>query len=125
MTSAASRLALGGIGAYQRFLSPYKGLRCAHHARTGGMTCSNYGAQAIREYGLRAALPRIRARLFDCSQYAKDPFKGKIGEDDPGPLALRGCGPGRARERNEAHEDDCFKLFLVDLACNSCLLFPF
>ena len=91
MRSPASRLALAGIGAYQRFLSPYKGFRCAHHACTGGMTCSNYGLFAIREHGLRAAIPRIRERLADCSQYATDPMKGKISEDDPGPLECGRC----------------------------------
>jgi putative component of membrane protein insertase Oxa1/YidC/SpoIIIJ protein YidD len=109
------------ISAYQRFVSPFKGFRCAHHACTGGMTCSNYGLYALREYGLLAALPRIRERLVQCSEYATDPRKGKISEDDPGPLRLRGCN-GKA---DDSREDGCLNYFLFELACSSCLLIPF
>ena len=116
-TSPAAALALGGIGTYQRFLSPYKGFRCAHHASTGGMTCSNYGRHAILEFGLFGALPRIRERLIQCSGYATDPRKGKIGEDDPGPLACYG-DPGAANATGlvthgvlEAGACACFSLF--------------
>jgi putative component of membrane protein insertase Oxa1/YidC/SpoIIIJ protein YidD len=88
---------LGGVWAidtYQRWISPYKGFHCAHHARTGGLTCSGFAKAAIREHGLFAALPRIRDRLIQCSEYATDPMKGKISEDDPGPL--RGCSDSDA-----------------------------
>ena len=116
MKSPAALLALGGIGAYQRFVSPYKGFHCAHHACTGGMTCSNYGRFALREYGFFAALPRIRERLHDCSEYATDPRKGKIHEDDPGPLRLQPC------DGKSAHEG----CIAADLGCTACLfLFPF
>jgi putative component of membrane protein insertase Oxa1/YidC/SpoIIIJ protein YidD len=125
MNSAATFVAIRSIDAYQRFISPYKGFRCAHHACTGGMTCSNYGRFALREFGLLAALPRMRERLIQCSQYATDPRKGKINEDDPGPLSIRGCGPGKAKDRHEAARDDWFSLFVLDLACNSCLFLPF
>jgi putative component of membrane protein insertase Oxa1/YidC/SpoIIIJ protein YidD len=110
------------IGAYQRFLSPYKGFCCAHHACTGGMTCSNYGLFALREYGFFAALPRIRERLIQCSEYATDPRRGKINEDDPGPLH---CGPGKAKDRQQAANDNWLTAFLADLACTSCLFLPF
>ena len=89
MSSPASALAIWAIGVYQRFVSPRKGFRCAHHACTGGMTCSKYGLHALREHGFLRALPRIRERLVQCSEYATDPFEGKISEDDPGPL--RAC----------------------------------
>ena len=113
------------IGLYQRFVSPYKGFRCAHHACTGGMTCSNYGLYALKEYGFRGALPRIRERLIQCSEYATDPRKGKISEDDPGPLRIRGCDPGKAPNGKDSVGDDCLKLFALELACNSCLFLPF
>lgn len=89
MSSPVSALAIDAIGAYQRFISPYKGFRCAHSLRTGGMTCSHYGLHALREFGFLRALSRIRERLVQCSEYATDPLEGKISEDDPGPL--RGC----------------------------------
>jgi putative component of membrane protein insertase Oxa1/YidC/SpoIIIJ protein YidD len=84
--------AVGAIGVYQRYVSPHKGFCCAHRACTGGLSCSAYAKFALLELGFLRALPRIRQRLFDCSEYATDPFKGKINEDDPGPLNSKECG---------------------------------
>ena len=105
MASLAAMAGLWAIDAYQRRISPRKGFCCALHACTGGPTCSVFGKATIREYGLLPALPRIRQRLILCSEYATDPTKGKINEDDPGPLTSEECG-------------GCFKAF----ACGSALL---
>lgn len=61
-----SRAALLGIHAYQRWLSPRKGYRCAYSVRHGGTGCSGYAKAAIRENGLLAAIPLVRARFADC-----------------------------------------------------------
>jgi putative component of membrane protein insertase Oxa1/YidC/SpoIIIJ protein YidD len=78
--SAASAAAIHGIGFYQRFISPYKGFRCAHHARLGGMSCSSYGKAALREFGLFEGLSKLRARLTACAEAAQpieaDPDEG-------------------------------------------------
>ena len=122
MAATITLTAKGGlwaISAYQRFISPYKGFRCAHHACTGGMTCSNYGRFALRQYGFFGALPRIRERLVQCSEYAKDPFKGKISEDDPGPLRIGNCS-------NDAGPAGCPTHAIADVAawgCVGCMLF--
>ena len=42
------------IGAYQRYLSPYKGFCCAYRAHTGRASCSALGARVIRRHGLLA-----------------------------------------------------------------------
>ena len=61
-----SRAALLGIYFYQRWLSPRKGYRCAYSVLHGGTGCSGYAKAAIRERGLLAALPIVRARFRDC-----------------------------------------------------------
>jgi len=61
-----SRGALLGIYLYQRWLSPRKGYRCAYSVLHGGTGCSGYAKAAIRERGLLAALPLVRARFRDC-----------------------------------------------------------
>jgi hypothetical protein len=79
------------------------------------MTCSNYGVYALKEYGLSGALPRIRERLIQCSEYATDPFKGKISEDDPGPLKIGECSS------DPATPGGCLSYFAAEIACVGCL----
>jgi uncharacterized protein len=54
------------IGLYQRYLSPYKGFRCAHAAWHGGPSCSAAVKNLVREHGVFAAWPRIRLRFSEC-----------------------------------------------------------
>ncbi|MEL6585666.1 MAG: membrane protein insertion efficiency factor YidD [Pseudomonadota bacterium] len=61
-----SRIALGGICAYQRYLSPRKGFRCAYSVAHGGTGCSGYAKFAIRDHGFWCALPLIRQRFRAC-----------------------------------------------------------
>lgn len=63
-----SQVALGGIWAYQRYLSPRKGFRCAHSVLHGGTGCSGFAKFAIRDHGIWRALPLIRARFAECGQ---------------------------------------------------------
>lgn len=49
------------IGVYQRYISPYKGFRCAHHAHTGQRSCSAYARGVVKKLGAFAlinAMPR-------------------------------------------------------------------
>jgi len=85
MRSACTASGLWAISAYQRFVSPHKGFRCAHHARTGGPTCSNYGKQVLREFGFLDALSLLRLRLAACAQVAQ---AGEADSDDgPKPMS--------------------------------------
>lgn len=61
-------LALGAIGVYQRYVSPYKGFCCAYRAHTGRAGCSALGARAIRRWGLRRGLAVLRLRLHRCGE---------------------------------------------------------
>lgn len=62
----ASRISLRLIGAYQRWISPYKGYRCAYSVVHGGTGCSGFAKSAIRAHGIRGALSPIRQRFRDC-----------------------------------------------------------
>lgn len=61
-----SRFALAVIAFYQRFLSPYKKYRCAHRARHGGASCSQFAREAITAEGLARGLMRLRGRFREC-----------------------------------------------------------
>lgn len=62
-----SSAAIGTIGIYQLYISPYKGFRCAHRAHLGGMSCSEFAKESIRiRSGVFAAFPLIKERLIDC-----------------------------------------------------------
>ena len=57
---------LAAIGAYQRFLSPYKGFACAYRRHTGRASCSALAWRAVRKYGVIAGLLVLRQRLERC-----------------------------------------------------------
>jgi putative component of membrane protein insertase Oxa1/YidC/SpoIIIJ protein YidD len=59
-------LALAAIRGYQRWISPYKGYRCALCAITGGDSCSAYGYLVIERFGLRRGLGLLDRRLELC-----------------------------------------------------------
>lgn len=73
MTSSASpglgaRLALAGIGLYQRFLSPV--LPAVFGSACGcrfSPTCSHYAAEAVRTHGLLAGGMLALLRLLKCT----------------------------------------------------------
>jgi len=59
-------LALLSICAYQRFVSPHKGWRCAYAVLHGGASCSSYGKEAISHYGILRGTLLVWDRLQDC-----------------------------------------------------------
>ena len=61
-----SKTALGARWVYQRYISPYKGFRCAYAVHHGGPGCSGFAKRAIHEHGFWRAIPFIRQRLRDC-----------------------------------------------------------
>jgi putative component of membrane protein insertase Oxa1/YidC/SpoIIIJ protein YidD len=60
--------AVGAIGVYQRYISPYKGFRCAHRVYCRGLSCSEFAQQVIHENGLLNAIPKIRRRFCECRE---------------------------------------------------------
>jgi len=61
---------LVAIEGYQRFISPHKGFRCAHGVLYGGPSCSQFGKQVIRKYGLVGGLILLRQQFRDCHDAA-------------------------------------------------------
>jgi putative component of membrane protein insertase Oxa1/YidC/SpoIIIJ protein YidD len=61
-----SNASLWAITAYQNWISPYKGFRCAYSVLQGGTGCSGYAKWQIKALGLLPALPKIRARFQAC-----------------------------------------------------------
>lgn len=82
---------LAAIAAYQRFLSPYKGFRCAYHAHTGRASCSDLGYRVVRRYGVVTGLVLLRRRVYLCGvayrRYGpacKRPHRAQRGDCDIG-----------------------------------------
>ncbi|WP_167682211.1 membrane protein insertion efficiency factor YidD [Parasedimentitalea denitrificans] len=61
-----SSFSLLGIRAYQSWISPYKGYRCAYSILHGGTGCSGFAKQEIQRNGIKCAMPKIRSRFADC-----------------------------------------------------------
>jgi putative component of membrane protein insertase Oxa1/YidC/SpoIIIJ protein YidD len=61
-------LAIAAITGYQRYLSPYKGFRCAHRVLYQGESCSQYVKRAVGEKGLLAARQSSRLRFIECNE---------------------------------------------------------
>jgi putative membrane protein insertion efficiency factor len=59
------RLALAPIVAYQRLVSPLLPRRCKYEP-----TCSAYGVQAIREFGILRGLVLASWRLLRCNPWS-------------------------------------------------------
>ncbi|WP_088280762.1 membrane protein insertion efficiency factor YidD [Ideonella sp. A 288] len=61
---------IAAIGVYQRHVSPHKGFCCAHRARTGRASCSQFAKRAISRYGFVQGLALLRRRFEACSTSA-------------------------------------------------------
>lgn len=86
------RFALIAIRVYQRYISPYKGFRCAYRAHTGCASCSALGYRAVRRHGVWGGMALLRARMRRCGvahrRYTPTPqhrpFQSQRGECDVG-----------------------------------------
>lgn len=63
-------VAVAAIYGYQRYLSPFKGYHCAHAALYGGLSCSEYGKQAIQANGVLGGLILLAQRFEACHEAA-------------------------------------------------------
>ncbi|AJQ96233.1 membrane protein insertion efficiency factor YidD [Gynuella sunshinyii] len=59
-------LAIALINGYQKYLSPYKGFKCAHAVLYQDMSCSQAIKQIIATEGLLGGYRNIRRRFSDC-----------------------------------------------------------
>src|SRR5688572_27172010 len=66
-----SSLIARAIEAYQRFISPYKGFRCAHRAVHGRDSCSQFAKRVALKRGILALFPLLRRRFTECGVAAQ------------------------------------------------------
>ncbi len=66
MGTLAAQFTDSAIGAYQRYLSPYKGFCCAYRAHTGKRSCSSYGRAIVQRLGLLAFLAALPRQFERC-----------------------------------------------------------
>jgi putative component of membrane protein insertase Oxa1/YidC/SpoIIIJ protein YidD len=59
------------IDFYQRFISPYKGFRCAYRAARGRHSCSEFGKRALHRGGVVGFWPLLRRRFARCAEAAR------------------------------------------------------
>jgi putative component of membrane protein insertase Oxa1/YidC/SpoIIIJ protein YidD len=81
--ATAKPLAVLAIDGYQRYLSPYKGYCCAHRALYGGLSCSEFGKQAIQAQGLVGGLVLLHHRFEACHQAARTIRSGRYLSTEP------------------------------------------
>jgi uncharacterized protein len=81
------------ISLYQRFISPYKGYRCAHAAYHHGPSCSHAVKAIIAEHGAWHGYALIRRRLAECG-YAARQLQGQPDPKNPQRRRKRNCGGG-------------------------------
>ncbi|WP_370878352.1 membrane protein insertion efficiency factor YidD [Variovorax paradoxus] len=70
--------AIAAIDAYQRFISPYKGFRCAHRVRTGGASCSQFAKRALDRLGMMAGILVTIRRFEACAASARILFSAEV-----------------------------------------------
>ncbi|MEW8287294.1 MAG: membrane protein insertion efficiency factor YidD [Candidatus Thiodiazotropha endolucinida] len=54
------------IKGYKRWISPYKGYRCAYAAYHNDMSCSDYGLKILKESGWRKFIKLMYVRFKYC-----------------------------------------------------------
>ena len=71
-TLSVSSLACWVIGLYQRYLSPYKGFRCAYRVRhKRRASCSMFARRAIEQLGVLPGVMLLRRRFDKCGRAAR------------------------------------------------------
>jgi putative component of membrane protein insertase Oxa1/YidC/SpoIIIJ protein YidD len=66
----ASQAAESAIVAYQQYVSPFKGFRCAHRALHGGPSCSEFARRLVVRRGVGDMLPLLIRRFDACTRAA-------------------------------------------------------
>jgi putative component of membrane protein insertase Oxa1/YidC/SpoIIIJ protein YidD len=70
-SSPGGAVAASLIAGYQRFISPYKGFRCAHRACHGRASCSEFARRVAIKRGVVAMFVLLRKRFAACADAAK------------------------------------------------------
>lgn len=75
------RFVLLSIKLYQRYISPFKGFRCAYGVMYGGNSCSKEIYKILETQGLIRGIPLARSQLGKCSVAYKILSSEKAEED--------------------------------------------
>jgi len=91
-----NQLALAAFSGYRRFVSPYKGFRCAYGAIHHRGSCSDVGLRITRRFGARRMLqllPLQAARCRAAFVLSQSPGPTRRGRKDEGPKGTpaNGC----------------------------------
>lgn len=87
-------LAIRLIRLYQKYVSPYKGYRCAHRLLHRGMSCSEFGEHVLQRRGLWEFWPLLQRRFRRCHEASlvlqqwQLASGGDFGEVDPGSASM-------------------------------------
>ena len=66
LSRISTTLAYKAVRGYQRYISPYKGFRCAHYQLHRETSCSGHFRDLLSQYGLSEALRLFPRRLVEC-----------------------------------------------------------
>ena len=66
LSRITTTLAYKAVRVYQRYISPYKGFRCAHYQLHRETSCSGHFRDLLSQYGLSGALRLFPRRLVEC-----------------------------------------------------------
>ncbi|WP_415912977.1 membrane protein insertion efficiency factor YidD [Neptuniibacter sp. QD37_11] len=101
------KVAIWGIRLYQRFISPYKGFRCAHAAYHKGDSCSGAVIKIIAEKGVLKGFSSIRQRFADCG----DAYRSIMEEEKSEGKKRKDKG-----KKKDSRCDECIPSGCVDVA---------
>lgn len=102
-------LAAAVIRGYQRWISPYKGFRCAHRQLHRGLSCSEFALQAVLERGVLEALPDIRNQFRECGAAAR-----MLREQRRPPLLAASSDEGYELDNDYGEEDESDDRMITD-----------
>jgi putative component of membrane protein insertase Oxa1/YidC/SpoIIIJ protein YidD len=66
----SQNISVSGISFYQKFISPHKGYHCAYAYLHHGVTCSEFGKEAIAKFGVIEGIKLLNERFGECSASA-------------------------------------------------------
>jgi uncharacterized protein len=114
MATLAANMADSAIGAYQRYISPYKGFCCAYRAHTGKRSCSAYGRAVVQKLGLWALLAALPKQFDRC----RTAYQGLAAGMATRTLARAQAHDARKKNDSKACDAVDLSCDVVDLASN-------
>ena len=112
--TVASSMGVALIEAYQRWLSPRKGFRCAYGVMHGDGTCSSVGKRIMRERGVFAFF-RLMPKQFAACRTAAAALNNETEEERKRRHAQK---RGWLQRKSSSDGDDCDLDCIPDIDCS-------